>query len=115
MYNSFPNYGYVFFLKNERNEIVTFGKNFSKSKNAGYVGHTFYSICEHHGFSYGSGKEKPEDMKVAGEELMNMIVKDEDIEHLGFDSLKLYRRYYYLDKRTLEYRDDVIYAQSIKR
>ncbi len=114
MYNSFPNYGYVFFLKNEKGEIVTFGRNFSKSKNAGYIAHTFYSLCEHYGFNYGFGKENSEDLKKAGKEMLEMILYNEDEERFNFDSLKLYRRFYFLENKKLKYRDDLMYGQSLK-
>ena len=114
MYNSFPNYGYVFFLKNEKNQEVTYGKNFSSSKNAGYVAHTFYSFCNIHNYAFGNGKEESAHLQEAGEALMNMIVKDENTAALPFDTLKLYRRYYFLENDQLNYNDDLMYAKAVR-
>lgn len=114
MYNSFPNWGYVFFLKNERGETVPYEKHFSINKRAGYVAHTFYTLFSHHGFYYSDGKEKPEHMEAGGKELLNMIVKDEPTGSFNFDSLGLYRRFYFLQEDTLTFRDDLMYAQRVK-
>ena len=67
MYNSFPNWGYVFYAKNEREETLFYYKDFKQSKNAGYVAHTFYSLLNNKGwYDYGYGQEKPEWMQEAG-------------------------------------------------
>lgn len=114
MYSSFPNYGYVFFLKNEKQQIVNFDRNFSEAKNAGYVAHTFYSFCGSHHYSCGFGKEEPTHLKEAGKALLEMIVKDENTAALGCDSLLLYRRFYHLENEQLIYQDDLLYAQTIR-
>lgn len=114
MYDRFPNWGYVFFLKNERNEIVPYNKHFSINKNAGYVAHTFYSLFNHSGFGYGDGKEEPAHMKLAGKELLETIVRNEPVNTFDFDTLQLYRRFYFLKDDKLSYRDDLMYEQRIK-
>jgi hypothetical protein len=114
MYNSFPNWGYVFHLKNENDESVYYSPNFSHNKNAGYIAHTYYSFFNHHNYYCGSGKEEPAHLKEAGRELMNMILKDEDVSKFHFDSLILYRRFYYLENEQLTYKDDLMYEQAVK-
>lgn len=116
MYNSFPNWGYVFLLKNERNEIVSYGKNFKdgQQKNAGYVGHTFYSFMEQNHYPYGYGKEDTAQLHQAGAVLMQMVVKGEVTDTFHFDTLKLYRRFYFLKNEQLNYRDDLLYAQPLR-
>jgi len=112
MYNSFPNYGYAFYLKNEHNEMVPFSKNFSPDKNAGYIAHTYASFFNYNGFKSGFGIESPEHLRLVGNELMDAILKD--VNNLPFDTLKLYRRNYFIEKEKLTYKDDLIHERRIK-
>jgi hypothetical protein len=114
MFNSFPNYGYVFFLKNERDEVVTYGRNFAKSKNAGYVAHTYYSFFNSHNYSCGFGEEDSAHVREAGKVLLEMILKDENTDALDFDSLKIYRRFYFLENEQLTFRDDLMYEDAVR-
>lgn len=116
MYDSFPNWGYVFFLKNEKGEVIPYGKNLrdGKTKNAGYVGHTFYSYMQQNHFTYGDGKEDSSQLHSVGRTLMEMILQGESNESFKFDTLRLYRRYYYLRNEQLDYRDDMIYEQALR-
>lgn len=115
MYNMFPNWGYVFFLKNERGEMIPFKKYFAQNKDAGNVAHNFYIYFNQHGFMYSDGAEKPEQMRMAGKEMLAMVIKDEPVNQLDFDSLGIYRRYYFLENDELKYRDDLMYEQRIKQ
>jgi len=115
MYNSFPNYSYVLFLKNEKGDIIPFGKYFPRQKYAGQVAHVFYSYFTYHGYSCGYGKEDPVHLHQAGKEITEMLLKDEDPRKFDFDTLNLYRRFYYLADDRINYRDDLIYEQGIKR
>ena len=114
MYNSFPNWGYVFFLRNENDELIPFSKNFSRNKNAGYIAHTYYSFFNHKGYYCGWGKEDSIHNKEAGKELLTMILKDENYSKFDFDSIKLYRRMYYLDNGQLTHKDLILYEEALK-
>jgi hypothetical protein len=116
MYSRFPNWGYTFFLKNEKGDIVFYGKNLSdgKAKNAGYIGHHFYSYMEHYRYTYGDGSEDMGHLRNAGKSMMEMILQREDVKHFNFDTLKLYRRYYYVKSGKINYRDDMIYEQALR-
>ena len=115
MYSSFPNYSYVLFLKNERDDVIPFEKYFSREKQVGQIVHVFYSYFNYHNYNCGFGKEDPAHLKGAGKEIMGLILKDEDTDKFNFDTLRLYRRYYYLTGDKINYRDDLIYAQAIKQ
>jgi hypothetical protein len=117
MYNSFPNYAYVFYLKNEQNEIVFYGKNIQdgRKKNAGYIAHTYYSYFTAHHYYFGFGKEDSAQLGDAGQEMLQMIANGENFVSKNYDTLKLYRRYYSLNSGKLQYRDDLMYAQRIKQ
>ena len=116
MYNSFPNYAYVFFLKNERNETVYYGLNVAngRKKNAGYVAHVYYSFFNHHHYNVGMGREKPEHLAQAGAQMMDMIMDGENFSTKNFDTLKLYRRYYFLAHNRLKFRDDLMYEKNVR-
>ncbi len=114
MYNSFINYGYVFFVKNEQGDILPFYKKFSAGKNAGYTAHAFGAFCHYHGYSFGFGKEDSVLLKQAGRELTDMLLRNEDFRNSSFDSLCLYKRYYYLKNGKLLYRDDLMYEKAIR-
>ncbi len=115
MYCAFPNWAYVFYLKNEKGEIVSFGKNFSENKNAGYITHTYSSFFNFHNYQYGFGKEDSAQLKEAGNELITMILKDENQAKFNFDTLRLYKRFYSLENNQLHYRDDLIGERPLKQ
>ena len=114
MYSSFPNSAYVFFLKNENDSIVPFHKYFSPAKNTGYVAHIFYSYFKYHGYSNVNDYDNPVYLRSAGKEIVRMIVNGENLSKSGFDSLKLYRRNYYLQNDVIQYRDKMMYEQGVK-
>lgn len=116
MYNSFPNWSYVFYLKNERGEMVCYRRDLADGdkKNAGGVAHMFYSLFDYKGYKYGDGKEDTAQLHSAGKELMATILKGEDTNRFKFDTLKLYKRYYHLEKEQIVYRDDLMYEQAVK-
>ena len=114
MYNSFPNYSYVFYLKNERGEIVPYTQRFTLAKNAGSVAHQYSSFFNFHHYRSGFGEEDSVHLKEAGKELMGMLLQGENTSKFGFDTLMLYRRYYRLHNDSLNYQDDLIYEQAVK-
>lgn len=115
MYNSFPNWGYVFYVENERGEVVPFRTKFSVNKDAGNVAHNFYTYSNLHQLDYGYGVESPSHLKNAGKEMMAMIIKNEPLDKLDFDTLKLYRRYYFLENDDIKHKDDLMYVQPIRQ
>jgi hypothetical protein len=114
MYSSFPNSAYVFFLKNEQDKIVPLHQYFNQAKNTGYLAHIFYSSFKYHRYVNASDYDNPVYLKTAGKEMMHVILKDENTTALDFDSLKLYRRNYYLKSDSIKYQDVLIYEQGIK-
>ena len=114
MYNSFPNYSYVFYLTNERGNIVPFRKSFSLGKGAGTVAHKFNAFFEYHNYKTGYGEEDSTQLKQAGKELMDMLLQGENTGKFDFDTLRLFRRYYRLEQDTITYRDNLMYEQAIK-
>ena len=115
MYNSFPNYSYAFFLKNEKGELVPFRSNFSRAKNAGGVAHQYASFFNFHHYEDGFSAEDSAHVKEAGQALMASILQGENISHFSFDTLRLYRRDYHLNNNQINYQDDLIHEQALQR
>lgn len=115
MYNSFPNWGYVFYLQDTKGKLLPYSKVMrdARTKNAGYVGHTFYSFMERENCRYGDGHEDTACLRRAGAALMQMIWMDEDKSRAGVDSTLLVRRFYYIQDGQMRYRDDVMYEDTI--
>ena len=114
MYNSFPNYSYAFYLKNERGELVPFRKNLSAGKNAGAMAHQYASFYNFHHYNAGFGEESKTSLNEAGKELMGTLLQGESGRNFNFDTLFLYRRYYRLSNDSINYRDDLVYEQAVK-
>jgi hypothetical protein len=114
MYNSFPNYSYVFYLKNEKDSMVPFFPNFLRGKNAGALAHQYGSFFSYHHYVAGFGQENRSNLNEAGKDLMETLLQGEPRAKFGFDTLFLYKRYYHLDHDSINYRDDLIYEQAVK-
>ena len=51
---------------------------------------------------------------MAGKELLGMLLQGENRSKFAFDTLKLYKRFYYLKNDNIMYRDDLMYEQAVK-
>ena len=114
MYSSFPNYAYVFYLSNEKEEIVPFVNNFGFSKNANFIAAAFYSISNHNNYTYGFGNEKAEQLQHTGKEIMDLILYRENTARFDFDTLKLYRRHYFIKNSQIHYTDKIMHEKSLR-
>jgi hypothetical protein len=114
MFNSFPNYSYVFYLNNERGEIVPFKRGIEEHQDDGAIAHKFFAYCDYHNCNCSYGNEDSAFLRLAGKELMGMILQGADTAKLNFRTLSLYRRYYHLQYDSIVYRDDLMYAETIK-
>ena len=111
MYSSFPNWGYVFFLKNEKDSTLFINRAFgdTKNNNTGYISHHFYSLCNTYHYYYGDGKEKTEELRAAGKEILQSLLAKERRLMDYADTLKLNQRFYFLKNNQLSYRDRLMY------
>jgi hypothetical protein len=114
MYNSFPNYSYAFFLKDEKGNLLPFGKSFAEQKDAGQVAHQFHAFFDYHQYNSGFGEEDTAHLKEAGKELIGRILQGENTAKLDFKIVSLYRRFYHVENDSIIYRDDLLYEQVIK-
>ncbi|MBL7793992.1 MAG: hypothetical protein JNK77_16815 [Saprospiraceae bacterium] len=115
MYNSFPNYAYIFYLSDENERLIPYLKYFDYSKNASYIAFFFYSICTQHNYPYGTDQEDPDHLEKTGKEIMDIILKNEDTTPFDFDTLKLYRKNYYIHNNQIRYTDYLMYEKAISR
>lgn len=113
MYNAFPNYAYVFYTTDEKEQLVPYLKNFQFSKNASYIAFAFYSISDLHNYPYGFGKENPIHLKNTGKELLEVILDQENIANYNFDTLKIYRRFYFIEDKQIHYTDQMLYEKAL--
>lgn len=113
MYNSFPNYAYVFYLNDEKAQLVPYLKYFDFSKNASYVAFDFYSFFNYNNYPLGYGNENPIHLKKAGESLTNMILEQKGALPYDFDTLKIYRRNYFIKDNHIQYNDHMMYEKAL--
>lgn len=114
MYNSFPNYGYVFYITNERDSLIPLGITFRGHKSAGYVGHMYCSFMNSKGYPGGEEKETPEQLQEAGKMLLNNLLESPYANAIQADTVKLYRRCYLLEKGKLINHNYLMYERAVK-
>jgi hypothetical protein len=68
MYNSFPNYSYAFYLKDEKGNLIPFRTGIEKHKDAGAIAHKFYAYYVYHNWQYPFGPEDTTHLHLAGKE-----------------------------------------------
>ena len=99
MYNSFPNWSYLFYIKTQEGRMVS--PLFELKSNSGAIAHVYYSACQRYEVEYGMGLETPEEMRMIADEILISLVKDKP-DFRG-DTLYFYKRHFYLvDKEIRE-------------
>lgn len=92
MYNSFPNYSYVFGVKDEAGNPVPLKKYFNT--NADGWAHLYFIINERKGFDCGNGVETDEELRIVGHEMLISLLATVK-GPLPFDSISVNRVYRY--------------------
>lgn len=70
MYNSFPNWSYVFYFTNTQNELIPCN-NFGIS--GGELAHMFYANMNDKGYHYGYEQEDPKELEEIGEIIVSQL------------------------------------------
>ncbi len=113
MYDSLPNWSYVFYAKDNHQNILFTQKNFSSSIKTGLLAHRFYSYCDIHHISYGSGKEDPFGLKLAGRNVLDFMLQEIIVPPPPNDTIFLVRKnIYFNEKNSLVEKDEVIAYQA---
>lgn len=103
MYDSFPNWAYVFYLKDGQGNILFFRKEKRLPVDAGGLAHTFYSYNNQHGIVYGNGNEDEQRLLEVGN-YMAQSVRDAwpPTEPHPQEIVVVRRHLYYRDKLMRE-------------
>lgn len=97
MYNSFPKWSYVFYIKTEDGRIVSTQKELDCKND--WIPHIYYTACENRNIAYGLGQETPEQMKLVGDEIMAALLKNKHA--FQAETLYFYKKHFYLEGHTL--------------
>jgi hypothetical protein len=73
MYNSFPNYGYAFYITDEHNKVLPIKKYFSYQ--SGNLGHYYNAVASSHGFATGFEMESAAELAIIGQEMMAQLAE----------------------------------------
>lgn len=107
MYNQFPNWSYVFFLSDKNYELVPSITHFNIS--GGWIGHTFYAICQSEGINYGNNMETKEELSLIGEKMFEQITKKNVPFLENHDTLYLYKTSFSIQNDEIIKKDEIIY------
>lgn len=111
MFDSFPNWAYVFYTRNAKNEILFVNKYYNIKRNEGTVAHTFFSYCDQHKIAYGYGKEDSSQLHKAGSYLLTYMLEEIDCPQNQLDTIYLIRKHLYFRNNQLIQYDQIIASQ----
>jgi len=110
MHDSIPNWSYVFEIKNEKNEILFFKRDF-RTYNACNASSLYNSIAKKYNLSTGEEKESKEILEIIGKEMMQKMKSDLK-KPTSFSILKLYRKNYFISNDSLKESQILIYETN---
>lgn len=105
MYNSFPNWSYVFYLSDSQNKPIS-SKEFNS--HSCDMAHIFYSICQAKHIKYGNGMESTNQLSSVGNEIVDLILKNKLDTPGKYHTIKLHRIYFYYWNNTIKTKNEVI-------
>lgn len=109
MYDSFPNWSYIFYLRDENEKIIFPRKEIHHPIDIGAIAHIFYSYCNEKEMKYGYGEEDPQQLLEAGDFIIQKI-KDE-WPNRGPRPKEIYlvrRHIYYNEIKVMTEKDNII-------
>lgn len=109
MYNSFPNWSYVFYYTDENNQLIP-AKWFHT--NTGHLSHIFYTACENLDIDYGNGIESKESLFILGETMTQQV--STQVNLLTPKKVKLHRVYFHKETNQIIKTDVLIYEGFIQ-
>ena len=108
MYNSFPNWSYAFYLSDEDTVIIPSSDYFNVT--GGWMGHTFYSICQSRKIGYGYNIESDEELYLVGDQMMDLIL-DKNNGTKNFKQINLHKVDFKLRNDSVIENDKIIYER----
>ena len=104
MYNSFPNYSYVFYLSDVKNHPIPLSE---VAMVGGELAHHYFAIANAHGFSNGNNLETRQHLQQIGKEMARMIRQKKPNFTKKF---LIHRLYFFKQNNQLKKQDRVIYT-----
>ena len=112
MYNSFPNWSYVFFFTDKNQNLIPCNHI---GTTGGELAHKFYSIMENSGYSYGYEQEDPNHLKEVGAIIVDQLdFKAVINNNIPEDSAHLVRICYKFKGDSIKSSKQIIYAFSLE-
>lgn len=112
MYNSFPNWSYVFFLTDKNDKLIPCQNLEIKS---GKMGHMFYSVCSFKNIPVGDGLETPQQLDEAGKDMMDLILKNDLDKLKKYGTIKLNRFFFhYNDSNNIMQTRQVMHERNVE-
>jgi hypothetical protein len=72
MYNQFPNYAYLFFIRDNANQFVPLNAHYTAT--GANLGHLYFSICDLHHFNATNINTRSDTSDIIGKEMLHYIV-----------------------------------------
>lgn len=109
MYNSFPNWSYVFYFSDENDKIIPTKQLHT---NTGHLSHIFYTACESIGIDYGNGIESKESLYILGETIAKQVALQ--VKLSTPKKVKLHRVFLHKENNKIIKKDVLIYEGYIQ-
>lgn len=111
MYNQFPNWAYAFYLSDENKNLIS-SMNFDIT--GGWIGHTFYAICNEKNILYGDNVETQEELNQIGSKMLDIILAKNPDQVTNYSKIHLHKISYYFKEDSLVTTDKIIHARTVK-
>lgn len=110
MYNSIPNWSYVFYFVDEHNRLIPCDK---LNTDGGVLGHLYANIAEYNKIPYGSGTESKQQLNLIGEQITEQTLAKVKVP-LAAKKLKLVRVYYHFKEGNLVPKLQCMYEKTLE-
>lgn len=110
MYNSIPNWSYVFYFVDEHNQLIPCDK---LNTDGGVLGHQYSTIAEYNKIPYGSGTESTEQLNLIGEKITQQTLAKIK-KPLTAKKIKLVRVYYHFNDAKLVSKLQCMYEKTLE-
>jgi hypothetical protein len=110
VYNSFPNFGYSFYLSDKEQKMFPARAYFNY--NAGELSHIYFSICRENEWPVDKN-ETPEELSRIGE-IMTAIMKQREGAHWPEGIVQLHRVCYFMSNDSIHKKDTILNETCFK-
>ncbi len=108
MYNQLPNWSYVFYYTDTKNNIIPCDAiNFSGAA----LGHLFYNIAESENIKFGGGMESDDELERIGKQMYVETTKQSNYLN-KVKTVKLWRKHFSFEGDEINVKDKLIYEKN---